>query len=398
MPFLRWRGIDLEGNLHTGIMAARTVQELEASLLQRDIACLHSTLAKPYRLCVPVSLPAKRHFFKQLAVLLDAGVFLDTSLTLLAAQIQNRAFKAVVQDVHTCVVSGQFLGTALQQHPAFFDRVTYQLVEAGQTGGNMAQALHRLCAYHDQTIEFSKKIRAALCMPIVTLLFFCVVTCIIFVAIVPALGTILLSTGKPLPPTTLLVMRLSDTVNSIQFVYAMVGGGLALGGCLCMLAHSRLKKRVHRALFGIPLVGHIIHMTTLATFFQSLVLTTQSGVHIIPALRSAVAHVHNEYMKELLHQLTLQVEQGALLPVVLQEYPQLFSDHIQSLITVGQESSCLPFVFEQIAASYKERAQRILHLVSVLVQPVFMILLGLLIMLLIAAVYVPLLTVSSVIQ
>lgn len=398
MPFVRWYGIDITGKIQKGLTTTRSVHELTTTLLAQDIVCLRYYFAKPpYTFSLPLSLSVQRNFFKQLATLLDSGVFLDRAVLLLSTQIKHHTFKAVIQDILESIIAGQSFDCALQYHPLFFDSLTHQLVVSGQAAGDLATALHKICLYQDQLLEFSKKIRAALCMPCITLLFFIVVAGVIFIGIVPSLMSILLSTGKQLPHTTLLVMHISHYLNSMRFVYTVAVLLFTIPLTLYIFRRSPLQKYGSWMVCKIPWFGNVVQAVTLATFFQAVALATQSGVPMVSAFQLATIHVRNQYIASLLQQLTQKIEQGAALSQAMM-HCSLFATHICSLVEVGEESGCLSDMFEQIASLYREQAQKYLQTIAIIIQPVFMICLGMLMVLLIAAVYIPLLTVSSVIQ
>lgn len=396
MPHFKWYGIDLSGKVQSGVMVARSSEEISSFLFNENIALLQCQTKKQIPFFERVPLPLKISFFKQLTLLLGSGIFLDQALQLVLHQIKSRFFKAIVHDIALDIQHGVPLSNALKNYPTIFDNLTIAMVEAGQESGNLVQALNQLCDHQEILLEFKKKIQAVLLMPAITFIFFIIIALIIFIIIVPTFSDMIISSNQPLSKNTEYMILLSDFIRSKwSGIYLSLVLFFAFVIKYYVLKISRIKSIVHYCVLKLPLIGVVIKNITFAYFFQSLAILTQTGVHLVTALSIAHQSIDNSILKNKLELVRGLIAQGNSLSQSISQQSELFSDHIVALLAVGQESGCLPFIFCQIATVYKEEISRLLTTIATLLQPLLMIILGLLITMLVFALYVPLFNLSS---
>lgn len=235
-------------------------------------------------------------------------------------------------------------------------------------------------------------------MPAITFLFFIIIALIIFIMIVPTFAVMLTSTGKTIAPLTHSMIMISEFIRSWRPVAVMAV--VIVTGLLIRyysMATKRIKHGIDTCVLALPCIGNLIKKSVFAYYFQSLALLTKTGVHLVTALAIANQSLSHTVLYQAFEELLADVEQGNSLSVALARQPKLFSEHSVALISVGQESGCLPFVFGQIAALYKDQINRLLATIATLLQPLLMIILGLLIGLLVFSLYAPLFNLSEVI-
>lgn len=399
MPQFAWKGIGLDGLDQAGTTVARSVHQLDAVLLNQNIALLDAKVINPYSFLRPVPVAEITAFFDQLQTLIQAGVYLDAALEILAEQITHSSFKAVIKDVSASVQEGSQLHEAMEVYPDLFDAVMIQVVRSGQEAGNLPLALRSVAQYVSFKEQFRSTIKKVCMLPAITCVFFALVAVIIIGFIVPSFASLYQSAGKQLPETTQTLLTLSSWVS--------LSGAVILVPCFAMLyACSRMFKRcqsvVHtyqRMLFYTPIVGHIIWYGNVLAYMQALSLLTAGGVHVASALELAQGAVNNAHLKKTFSQVTDDVDQGMHVSLALSKHAfSICPPSILALVRVGEESGRLDRAFEQIGAVYQQRLEKMSTLVTTLVQPVLMIVLGLMITGLIFAVYVPIFNLSDVIS
>ncbi|MEX0672383.1 MAG: type II secretion system F family protein, partial [Candidatus Babeliales bacterium] len=213
MPYFRWQGIDIEGTIHSGMRFAKSHEDLEQYLICQGIGLMH--IDRPKRLTFrPLGRQAKVDFFRQCAVLLDAGVSLPKALSLLAHQIHHKQFQEALSDISRDVQEGISLSDSLTQHEGFFTGPMISIIQAGQESGSLNQALHKLAHYLETVDELKKKIRAAILMPCITFTLFLIIAMIIFLVIMPSFAAILQATGQAVPHATQRLFALSDFLKT----------------------------------------------------------------------------------------------------------------------------------------------------------------------------------------
>lgn len=396
---MKWKGIDLSGAQRAGVMTVRSKEELAARLFHQDISLLSMSYKKPLPIVHSLALHEKIDFFKQMGLLLSSGIFLDQALLLVMHYSKKKFFKETIYDILLDVQHGMSLSKALKNYPTLFDSLTIQMIETGEESGKLSEALEYLCIHQEMIFQFKKKVKAVLLMPCITFLFFLVIASIIFAVIVPSMGSMIHSSGQPLSATTRALLMTSNFVrNGNNMILLIIGSLGSLCGCWYLFSFCQIRSFVDACLVRMPLIGALISDITFVYFFQSLAILTKTGVHTVTALSIAYQSVGNKVIKHRISSLVDAIDEGHPLSTAAVQQEKLFSEHVLALLSVGQESSCLPFIFGQIALLYKERIDKFLTTMGTLVQPLLMIILGLLITALVFAVYVPLFNLSTVVR
>lgn len=394
MPYFKWKGIDLTGCTQRGTMRARSEHHVYRALLNNDIALLRSSIKHKRRI---LNASSKADFFRQLALLIDSGVFLDQALLLLQEQVKkNRAhemFDDIIADVH----EGHSLSEACKKYPYEFDSLTIQMMQAGHESGSLGRSLQMLADYSEMREQFYKKLRSAALLPTITLIFFFIIGAAIIIFIVPAFASMFASLGHDLPTTTRWMMTLHSILTGWMIVGIIMVLILAIIGFRKLYHYIRAKRIIDAYILRIPFIGTLVRETTITYFFQSVALLIQGGIRVVPALRTVRSLLGNEYIKEHLIVVEREVDKGYSLSTVMKNSKNLFVSDAVALIRVGEESGQLGLMLARSAALYQERINRILFFMSTVFQPILMIILGLLIMGLIFAVYIPIFNLSYVV-
>ena len=398
MPHFQWSGVDILGNTRRGRQFARSKKELDAVLFKRQIALLKSKPTRTFSLFSPILLQHNIQTFRQLAELVGSGVLLPEALTIVAGQTEQPKLASVLHTVAVAVHEGKTFAHALAQYPHIFDRLTIQMVHVGHESGNVAIALSALADYLDRTQTFQKKVRAAALMPAITFGFFVVISLVIFIVVMPKFAAVFSSLKSELPPLTKTMMRISDFLHSSR---ALVWAGLLAMGLFALKKYRTTKQGsvlFDTIFLRLPYIGMLTVQTSLAYFLHALSMVLTGGMQAVPALDTARHTVRNSVLRKQLGELVHDVAAGSSLSeAMLQDPGQLFGADVVSLIKVGEASGDLAALVKKASGLYQERVDRSLSFVTTMVQPLLMIILGLLITLLIFAVYLPIFNLSQVI-
>lgn len=395
MPYFYWRGVELTGNIRKGKLFARSQEHLDQLLFKREIALLKCKTTVQW-FARPIFLSHKAEFFKRLAVLIDAGVLVPDALALVADQLDHIRLQEIVYDLARQVTEGNSLSNAMQQYDFIFSVIMIQLVRAGEESGNLAQALDGICNYLKANQDFYSRLRSALTVPLITLTFFFVIMLIIFTVIMPRFVEVFASFNQELPPLTKQLLEVSNFIMSSSMVI-MVLFLVITSYVVWRIAQRGIMRRAKEYLFlYTPLVGTIIQQRFLAHALQSIALLIEGGVpllHAVRLLREATPHA---IFSEQLFYLEQDIQAGSSLSDAMARHPQeIFSPDSIAMIQVAEESGKLETLLQKTANSYQENVVRTLTNLTVLLQPIILILLGLLVAMLIYAVYGPIMNMSN---
>lgn len=398
MPYYHWKGVGLSGGIKTGYAFACSPLALDLLLFKRDIAILSCVVSST--LFLPsITKETVKNFFERLAVLLRAGVLLPEALAMLRDTMGHVRMQLVLDDIVQQVVVGIPLHKALIMHQAIFDERMVQMVYIGQETGSMPIVVQAMATYLETVLAFRAKIKSAAMAPTISFLFFLAVIAVIIVGIIPTLASVFNSVNQQLPAITGFLLATSNFLRSWFGLFVVVViAGITFFGIRRLLLSPRFKQLYDGLILKIPFVRDIAYNTQRAWFLDSLALLIGGGMPLVPALSIAERSCVNSKIYEYVSTIGNAVAAGSSLSAALQQCPaELFDPESIAIITVGENVGQLAAVLSQAADISRNRATRSLAIIANVIQPLLFIILGLLITLLILAVYAPIFTLSWVI-
>jgi type IV pilus assembly protein PilC len=397
MPYYHYKGVDLSGRICSGRVYAASTDILDQFLFKRDIALI-SCAQVPFYFAPSITKESVMHFFERFAILLRAGVLVPEALTILRDTMGHVRMQIVLEDITMQVHSGIPLHAALAIHSDIFDERMVQMVYIGQETGSLPVTMQAVASYLQTVLAFKAKVRSAALVPLMSFLFFIVVVVIVIIGIIPTFVSVLHSVNQPLPWITRSLLAVSSTMRS-WLGLAVIAGTLGFGvWAIHMLSrNARVKQLYDSFVLHIPYVKNIIYDMQRAWFLDSLALLVHGGMPLVPALSVAERSSVNSKIFVYLATVGKSVAAGTSLSVALEQCPAgLFSPETMAIIAVGENVGQLSAALSQAADVSRTRATRSLNFMTTVLQPLLFIILGLLITLLILAVYAPIFTLSWV--
>lgn len=389
MPYYAYKGVDITGKTKRGKLFAGSIEELDTLLFKRQIALLHAKPATHY-FKRGINLGLVGQFFKQLSVMVEAGVELPHALAIVANQIQNPAMQEVVYEITQRVQQGKSLSEALLEYPNLFTHIMVQLVQAGEEAGKLGKTLAGICDHIQATSDFYSRLRTALMLPLITIGFFIIIVLTIFLVVMPRFVDVFTTMNQPVPPTTKALLAISTFMASTSMIWliAVIVMGLYLGYKWSQTASG--KSIMDRLVLRIPLIGSLLRQRFLAYTFQSLAFLLEGGIPIYEALAVVRSSLSNQVFIDLAAQLELEICAGnRLSSALLQAGERYFPPPMVALVEVGEESGALAPLLERAAQTYRSQVGTTLSFITLILQPFLMIILGLLVGVLIFSVYGP---------
>lgn len=396
MPYFTWKGIDIEGRIHKGKLFAQSAKELDLVLFKQEIALLKADPVKQWALLSRISLDDKIQFFKQLASLLNAGVLLPDALLVVASQTQKVKFQGIIDAITREVHAGSSLSQSLARYHDFFDPVMVQMVKVGEESSKLGSVLSMLGDYLQMRSDFSRGVRSAMFVPMITLGFFFCITLVIFIVIVPQFATMFQSAHQDLPWITQTMLGMSTFVRSWAMMYV-----IAFFSVVFLIIYKLIKTEKGRCLkdrfvVHLPLIGELICQSSLGYFLHAVSMLLQGGMPLLQAIGVAKATVHNSFLSENITDIEHAIEAGSQLSqAMIHNMEQIFSAQVIAIVRVGEESGRLAPLLARGASAYQENVRAILSWIVSMINPLLMVFLGLLITALIMAVYIPIFNLSG---
>ncbi|MBT4856066.1 type II secretion system F family protein [bacterium] len=396
MPYYTWDGIDISGRMHHGKMFASSEQILQEYLLKKDIGLVRLTPIPGYRWTSSISLSQKAAFFKQFAQLLHSGILVSNALVILKSHGHGKLC-GVAGEIKANIDRGNSLYNSVKAFPEVFDALALQLIRVGQQSSDLADTLEQLARYLQARVDFYKKLRSQLMMPLITLFFFCAVVSIIFIALVPAFERVFFLTDKQPPVYTQWLFYISSfaTLSTLGWTLGM----FFVGYLFLKLIPQRDWKMGRDSFFmRLPICKQVIRSFTYSYYFQALSTLCSGGIPVLDAVKFAGAAIKNRVIAQQLSQVGSLIEEGnSLSEALVLAAGESVDAQAEALIRIGEQTNSLGAICADLSNIYFERSQKILSTLLIIVQPALMVLLGIFIAGLIVSVYVPLLNMSDTI-
>jgi len=342
-----------------------------------------------------VPMKEKVIFMRQMSTMVGAGLPLARALEIMVQQASNPMFKRVLQEVLAAIQSGKTLANSFREQNEVFDPITLNLIEAGEESGNLETILERLATELEESKSLGDKLRSAMIYPIIILVIIVVVMVLMMLVLVPSMADIYGDFGAELPLVTRILMGMSDFF--IKYWWAiLVVFAVVFIGVKYYLDTAKGKRNFDKITLKIPVIGGIISKMQLSQFTRILALLLGSGLSIIKALELTAQSLTNEMYRDTVMAAKEEVEKGGALaiPIARSEYFPLL---VSSMIAVGEETGEIDAVLEKVSQYYKDEVDVATSSMSSILEPVFLVIMGLAVGFIALAVYMPMFQLSSAI-
>lgn len=327
-------------------------------------------------------------FSRQLSTLINAGLPLVQSLRNVADQTTSKKLKLIVNQVIGDVEGGMALSAALAKHPDAFNQVYISLVEAGEASGTLDVALERLALQQEKDADLISKVRGAMIYPIIVLLVMVAVIGFMLVQVLPQVKTLYEGLpGANLPLVTRILLAISDFV--VQYWWAVLivlGLGIFFGSRYARTVGG--KRLYDKAKLKVPPFNALFQKMYMARFSRTGTTLVASGVPLLQMLSITGSAVNNIHIAEAIHRASDKVKGGKALSDSLQKEP-VFLTLVPNMIRIGEESGSLEGMLAKTADYYEKEVDNQVKAISTIIEPVLMVILGVVAFVIVAAVLLP---------
>jgi type IV pilus assembly protein PilC len=392
-----WEGKDRKGKMLKGEMRANGEAVVNATLRRQGITV--TKLKKQSSLAIRGKVTDKdiTLFTRQLATMMKAGVPLLQAFDIVGKGHHNPAVAKLLADIKADVETGSSLSAAFRKYPLYFDNLFCNLVGAGEQAGILDSLLERLATYKEKILAIKGKIKSALVYPVSILVVAFAITAVIMIFVVPAFKDLFSNFGADLPAPTVVVINLSDFF--VKWWWAIFGTiGFGLWYFLYTWKRSeKLQAAMDRLLLRLPIFGELIRKATIARFSRTLATMFAAGVPLVEALDSVAGASGNTVYFNATKRIQSEVSTGTSLTVAMQN-ADVFPNMVLQMTAIGEESGSLDAMLTKIADFYEGEVDDAVAAISSLMEPVIMVVLGVLIGGLVVAMYMPIFKMGQVVS
>ena len=392
-----WEGKDRKGKKLSGQMLAPGEALVSAQLRRQGI--IVTKVRKQSKLFAAKGTIKEKDitlFTRQMAVMMKAGVPLLQSFDIVGRGASNPAVQSLLAEVKADIEKGNSMSQAFSKHPKHFDRLFVNLVQAGEQAGILEDVLDRLATYKEKILAIKGKIKSALFYPAAVIVVAFIVTAAIMIFVIPAFKELFSGFGADLPGPTLLVMNMSDFfVENWYLIFGGIGG--AIYGFLRLWKGSRKVQRImDRLMLKLPIFGPVIEKATIARWTRTLSTMFAAGVPLVEALDSVGGAAGNQLYVEATEKIRAEVAAGSSLTVAMQGTNR-FPNMVLQMTAIGEESGALDSMLGKVADFYEREVDDAVDAIASLIEPMIMVVLGVLIGGLVIAMYLPIFKMGAVV-
>ncbi len=334
-------------------------------------------------------------FNQELATLLKAGMPLVQSLDILRTRLSNPVFKSVLDDVHEKVRAGTALSEAFQAHGELFPSVYTASLMAGERAGNLDAVLRRFVAYAKVIDTVRKKTISAMVYPVILITLAVALVAIIAIKVVPTFAEFYSSFDAQLPWSTRMIVALSDFIrgNLLLLTIGVLG---AIAAFYTWLQQPGQGARFDRAIFKLPYIGKAVHKFSTSQLARTLATLLGGGIPLVNALEIASRSTGNRHMGREMAIVAQRVREGQGFAAALLER-QVAPDVAIKMIEVGESTGALQEMLNSLADFYDEEIETEVSRFVTVIEPALLIIMGLVIAVIVLALYLPLFEMTAVI-
>jgi type IV pilus assembly protein PilC len=386
---------DRSGKLVNGELAAET----EAALVQRlkqmgyaPVSISKSNAGLKTEFAIPgfgpkVKLKDLAIFSRQFATMINSGLSLMRSLSILSEQTESTELARVLAEVRNDVEAGGALSASMGKHPKIFPPLMVNLCKAGEIGGFLDAVLLQIAENYESEVKLRSKIKSAMTYPVVVGVIALIAMTIMLTFVVPSFAKIFSSLGSKLPAPTQILVDLSHAMK-ILLPLSIV---LAIAGTIVWKRISHLeevRRRVDPLKLKIPVFGLLFQKVAIARFARNLGTMIRAGVPILQALDIVADTTGNFTITAAVRDVQESVRQGEALTQPLSQH-DVFPPMVVQMMAVGEDTGALDTMLAKIAEFYDQEVEATTEALTALIEPIMIAVLGGLVGAMIVALYLP---------
>ncbi|MGN6188174.1 MAG: type II secretion system F family protein [Conexibacter sp.] len=397
-----FRAIDLAGASAKGEVEAASKQAVADQLKARglvvvDIADKHSSKEINLALFERVKPGDLTVMTRQLATMIASGMTLLRALYVLEQQTESRPLREAVVGVRKDVEAGLLFSGALARHPKVFSPLFVAMVESGESGGRLAEALMRVADQLEKDDALRRQVKSAMVYPTVIFSFAAIVLIAMVAFLIPVFEKTFREFGSDLPPITKFTVGLSHLITGQWY--------LLIGGVVLMVVAFRRWKRSSwgrpqwdRFRLHFPFkIGPVVQKVALARWSRTLSSLVASGVPILQAIEITGKTAGNHVVEKAMEDVTASVKSGGTISAPLRDAP-VFPAMVVQMVGVGEETGALETMLSKVADFYEDEVAAAVKGLTSLLEPLMIIVVGGIVGFIVISMYMPLFKVYDAIR
>lgn len=390
-----WVGKDRNGEVARGQTRALDPNQVKLHLHRQGIAP-SKILKKGLQRIGKIKSKEVADFTRQLATLFKAGIPVIQSFSIAAQGHANPHMREMLSSIRSDIEAGSSLSIAFRKYPKCFDDLYCNIIFAGEVAGILDDLLDRLATHMEKTQALQSKIRSAFLYPASILIVAIVVLAVMMVWVIPSFKTVFSSFGNDLPTATLWVIAASDfLIRNGLSVLAM--------GCVAIYSvawfwrsNANFRAAMDRLVLRLPIFGSLLQESCTARWTRTLSTMLQAGVPMVESLDCVGGASGNSVYALRTVKIKQHVSSGMSLSEAMAQ-SRLFAPMVVQMCAVGEESGSLDRMLSKVADYFETQVDYQVAGLSSLIEPIVIVVLGMLIGAIVVAMYLPIFSMGQII-
>ena len=406
MAIFLWEGKTAQGRVLKGELEASNLEAVFAILRDRRIRPIPNRIREKGRgLDAEIKIPGFGEklkardlsvFTRQFATMIDAGLTIVQCLDIQTQQSESKVLRNTLRAIKQDVEGGSTLAEALRKHPKIFDDLYVNMVQAGEAGGVLNAILNRIALFIEKANKLKKKVKGAMIYPCTIIVVAIVVVAILLIFVIPVFAELYGSMGKALPAPTQITINISNWVraNCLYMIFVLVG---IIVGIRFYYQTENGRMNIDRLLLRLPVVGDLLRKVAVARFSQNMAILLSSGVPILDGLAITARTAGNRVIEKAIMDSRVSISQGRTVAEPLRE-SKIFPPMVCQMVAVGEHTGGLDNMLRKVAELYEDEVDDAVANLTALMEPMIMVVLGVILGGLVISMYLPIFQLGSVVS
>lgn len=402
MPVYNYKAINDKGESVKGVISAESVKIASDKLRKGGIylsSIKEATGARRSSLSLPwsgVSISELAVMTRQFSTLISSGLPLETSLVALYEQTDDQKLKEILSQVRSRVSEGSSLHAALEEHKSVFSDLYVSMVRAGEASGTLDVVLNRLADFLEKQLELTSKIRGAMIYPAIMFVVGLGVLVFMMTFVIPKVADIFEASNKALPFVTVVLIGASDFLRE-NFALLLVFMAVVFFFVRRYVKTPSGRKVYDRFSLRIPVFGKMSSKVMISRFTRTLATLLSSGIPLLDSVRVSESVLGNSLYVENIRDVRVKVAEGAAFGSSLGQ-TGIFPPLVVRMVSVGEEAGKIEIMLSKVADMYDTEVDGMLATLTSLLEPVMILIMGVVMGFIVFAILLPVLNLTSVIS
>lgn len=395
MPIYKYIAIDSKGQKIHGEVEAKDRANIVSFLTKEPVTIVSISEVKGHSVFfakgeTTVQMADLVVFSRQLAVLVKTGVPLVRGLGIIAAQVENKALRNIVNSLQVNIESGRSLSEALGNYPKVFSPIFIHMVKAGEIGGALDAVLERMAEYLEESNKLVRKVKGALTYPAIVISVSILIVSGLFLFVIPTFESMFKMLDIKLPFLTQMLINISNLLKH-GIVYIIIAITVVIVFVSSYLRTQSGKLFYDKASLKLPVFGGLILKVIVARFARTLSTLVKSGLSILNALDIVSKTSDNLIVENILIDTKTRVARGEKIGESLKiASAGLFAPMVVDMISVGEETGNISTMMDKIADFYESEVDTAVSTLMSLIEPMVIVFLGVVVGTIAVSLFLPL--------